>query len=165
MDCDEITVVVKSRRIEREVEMRKSDIDVKNMRAFTVKPVWGWLIMKGIKDVENRWNGVQPAKGVCAVSFSKTYSRAEHEELLEYVDRKNRKLIPPFEDLKKLCGKVVGIVGYEVRTSYKSKWWNGEDFAWVLSNPRWIGKPFTVKGFIGMWTMKSADAKKVLAQL
>ena len=63
--------------------MRKSDIDIKNMRAFTVKPVWGWLIMKGIKDVENRWNGVQPPKGVCAVSFSKTYGRAEHEELLE----------------------------------------------------------------------------------
>ena len=89
------------------------------MRAFTVKPVWGWLIMKGIKDVENRWNGVQPPKGVCAVSFSKTYGRAEHEELLEYVDRKNRKLIPPFEELKKLCGKVVGIVGYEVRTSHE----------------------------------------------
>ena len=26
-------------------------------------------------------------------------------------------------------------------------------------------RAFTVKGFIGMWTMKPADAKKVLAQL
>ena len=114
----------KSRPRKRQVRESDSESDKDVMRAFTVKPVWGWLIMKGIKDVENRWNGVQPPKGVCAVSFSKTYGRAEHEELLEYVDRKNRKLIPPFEELKKLCGKVVGIVGYEVRTSYKSKWWN-----------------------------------------
>ena len=155
----------KSRPRKRQVRESDSESDKDVMRAFRVKPVWGWLIMKGIKDVENRWNGVQPPKGVCAVSFSKTYGRAEHEELLEYVDRKNRKLIPPFEELKKLCGKVVGIVGYEVRTSYKSKWWNGEDFAWVMSNPRWIDKPFAVKGFIGMWTMKPADAKKVMAQL
>ena len=42
---------------------------------------------------------------------------------------------------------------------------DGEDFAWVMSNPRWIDKPFAVKGFIGMWTMKPADAKKVMAQL
>ena len=38
-------------------------------RAFTVKPIWGWLIMEGIKDVENRWKGVVPAKGTCAVTF------------------------------------------------------------------------------------------------
>ena len=145
--------------------MANLDVDITNMRAFTVKPVWGWLIMNGIKDVENRRIGVQPPAGVCGVTFSKAYSRAEHEELLKCVDCKDRKLIPPFDELKKLCGKVVGIVEYEVRATCKSKWWNGKDCAWVMSNPRWIAKPFTVKGFLGMWKMVPADAKKVVSGL
>ena len=140
-------------------------------RAFTVKPIWGWLIMKGVKDVENRWTGVVPAKGTCAVTFSKIFSRSEYENHLEAI-REERLLkavdikeIPSYEALKALCGKVVGVVDYDVRESSKSKWYYEGNRAWLMSNPRWISKPFQVAGFIGMWKLKPADGKEVESQL
>lgn len=140
-------------------------------RAFTVKPLWGWLIMEGVKDVENRWNGVVPAKGTCAVSFSKTYSRAEYEDHLACIREEGllkaadiRKL-PTYEELKPFCGKVVGVVDYDVRDSSKSKWYYEGNRAWLMSNPRRIAKPFPISGFIGMWNVKPIDAKKIAAQL
>ncbi|MDO5320450.1 MAG: hypothetical protein Q4G65_17625, partial [bacterium] len=49
------------------------------IHAFTVKPMMGWLIMNGVKDVENRSKGVNPPKGTCAVSYSKGYTPDEYE--------------------------------------------------------------------------------------
>lgn len=140
-------------------------------RAFTVKPIWGWLIMEGIKDVENRWTGVVPAKGICAVTFSKTFSRSEYENHIAAI-REERllraadiKKIPSYEELKLFCGKVVGVVDYDVRESSKSKWYYEGNRAWLMFNPRRIAKPFSVTGFIGMWKLKPADGKEVESQL
>ena len=34
-----------------------------------------------------------------------------------------------------------------------------------MSRPRQIAKPFPVRGFVNMWNLEPADAKKILAQV
>ena len=139
---------------------------VETARAFTVKPAWGWLIMKGIKDVENRSVTVLPPKGVCVVSFSKSYTEDEHFDIIESIedDAVFRK-IPEFLELKKLCGKAVGVVNYDVQEESDSPWYCDGCIPWKLSRPRWFKRPFAVTGFVGMWRMKAADARKAIPQI
>ena len=135
--------------------------------AFTVKPLWGWLIMQGIKDVENRAHGVNPPRGTCAVTFSKVYSRGEYEDCLACLrdsmgySVKKLKALPTYEELAEFRGKLVGIVDYEVAPTSGSKWYQSGSVAWKVSNPRWLKTPFPVTGFVNMWRLKPADAKKV----
>lgn len=150
--------------------MSKHTIDVKNMRAMTINPVAGWLIMEGIKDVENRWIAPKERKGTMAVTFSKIYSRAKYEADVEWVaemcPKKVVSRVPSYEDFKELRGKCVGVVDYEIRTTSKSKWWEVLEWKpWCMSNPTWLKKPFPISGQIGCWHVKPADAKKVVAQL
>ncbi|MGN0888777.1 MAG: DEAD/DEAH box helicase family protein [Kiritimatiellia bacterium] len=141
------------------------------IHAFTVKPMMGWLIMHGVKDVENRSKGVNPPKGTCAVSYSKGYTPDEYEGDIAYLrdeiglDARKIKSLPSYEELKPFCGKVVGVVDYEVAEGSSSRWYYPGCKAWKMSRPRQIAKPFPVRGFVNMWNLEPADAKKILAQL
>ena len=94
--------------------MRRSEIDVKNMRAFTVNPVAGWLILEGVKDVENRWIAPKVRKGIMAVTFSKIYARAKYLDDLEwardFAGKKVAARIPAYEAFSEMRGKCVGVV-------------------------------------------------------
>lgn len=146
--------------------MKRAPFAVATARAFTVKPAWGWLIMEGIKDIENRSITVLPPSGVCVVTFSKTYSLEEHLDIVEGIESDEifRK-VPDYEELKKLCGKAVGVVNYDVLEDSDSPWYYEGNVPWKVSRPRWFKKPFDVTGFVGMWKMKPADAKKAARQL
>ena len=141
------------------------------IHAFTVKPMMGWLIMNGVKDVENRSKGVNPPKGTCAVSYSKGYTPDEYEGDIEYLrdeiglGARKIKSLPSYEELKQFCGKVVGVVDYEVAEESSSRWYHPGCKAWKMFRPRQIAKPFPVRGFVNMWNLEPADAKKILAQL
>lgn len=136
-------------------------------RAFTVKPLMGWLIMKGIKDVENRTASVLPRQGTCVVSFSKNFSRSEYEGSVEAAreDSGYKGKLPTYEELLPMCGKAVGIVKYDVQEASDSPWYYEGNRAWLVSKPKWFKKPFAVTGFIGMWKMKPGDIKKVKTQI
>jgi len=122
--------------------------------------------MKGIKDIENRSITVLPPKGVCVVTFSKSYTLPEHLSIVEEIeDVKVVKGMPKYEDLKKLCGKAVGVVDYDVLETSNSPWYFEGNIPWKVSRPRWFKKPFDVAGFVGMWKMKPVDARKAIAQL
>ena len=141
------------------------------VHAFTVKPLMGWLIMNGIKDVENRSKGVNPPKGTCAVSYSKGYTPDEYTGDIAYLrdeiglGAQKIKSLPSYEELKPFCGKVVGVVDYEVAEKTSSRWYYPGCKAWKMSNPRQIANPFPITGFVNMWNLKPADAKKIQAQL
>ena len=140
------------------------------LRAFTINPVAGWLILEGIKDVENRWIAPKVRKGIMAVTFSKIYARAKYLDDLEwardFAGKKVAARIPAYEAFSEMRGKCVGVVDYEIKESTDSIWWEVEEWKpWCVSNPRWLQKPLAVCGQIGCWTMKPDDAKKVLTQL
>ena len=71
------------------------------LRAFTINPVAGWLILEGIKDVENRWIAPKVRKGIMAVTFSKIYARAKYLDDLEwardFAGKKVAARIPAYE--------------------------------------------------------------------
>ena len=61
--------------------------------------------------------------------------------------------------------QVVGVVDYEVAEASSSRWYHPGCKAWKMSKPRMLPEPFPVKGFVGMWNLTSADAKRILEQL
>ena len=57
------------------------------------------------------------------------------------------------------------MVDYEVAEESSSRWYYPGCKAWKMSKPRMLSEPFPVKGFVGMWNLTPADAKKIQAQL
>ena len=124
---------------------------MKELRAFTVKPIWGFLIMQGYKDCENRNVAPVPPKGTAAVHVSSAYAKAEHEAVIaNYPPDIRGKL--PYELLRGLCGKIIGLVDYEVVDKTGSQWWDGTGRPIMLSKPRWLSEPFVpCKGALQFW--------------
>ena len=102
------------------------------------------------------------ARGLSRSEYENHIAAIREERLLRAADIKK---IPSYEELKLFCGKVVGVVDYDVRESSKSKWYYEGNRAWLMFNPRRIAKPFSVTGFIGMWKLKPTDGKEVESQL
>ena len=117
--------------------MEKKD----QMRAFTVKPHWAFLIMQGYKDCENRKSATIPRKGTAAVHVSASYTKAEYEEAMSAYGPDVRAKLT-YEMLCELCGKIIGLVDYEVRDTTESQWWYKIGKPIMLSNPRWLSEPF-----------------------
>ena len=61
--------------------------------------------------------------------------------------------------------QVVGVVDYEVAEASSSCWYHPGCKAWKMFRPRQIAKPFPVRGFVNMWNLEPADAKKIRTQL
>jgi len=134
------------------------------MRAFTVKPLWGFLIGHGIKDVENRHLAPVPPTGTAAVHISAKYSRKDYEADLGCVgkamaDKLRAKL--PYGALEEMCGCVIAVVDYAVAETTASPWWDGKSKIIALSNPRWVLPYVPCKGQLGVWTLPDDIAAQV----
>ena len=168
-------LIVPPRKKAAKAKTAQTPVDVRESKelihAFTVKPMMGWLILQGIKDVENRSKGVKPPKGTCAVTFSKVYTMAEYESDLDYLENdiglsaRQMKKLPKYDELTPFCGKVAEVVRYEVANDSPSQWYHDGRIVWKMTNPRWIPQPFPIRGFVNMWNLTPADAKKIKAQL
>jgi hypothetical protein len=112
------------------------------MKALSIRQPWAWLIVNGFKDVENRTKRSHH-RGPLAIHASATMTKGDYEACclfinsMEITDEKLRQLVvsfPTFEQLKPLCG---GIVGEAVMTDCVSQsdspWFVGE-FGYVLTN-------------------------------
>lgn len=131
------------------------------MRAFTVKPHWAFLIMQGYKDCENRKSAPNPRKGTAAVHVSASYTKAEYDAAMSAYSPSVRSKLT-YEMLRDLCGKIIGLVDYEVRETTKSEWWYKVGKPIMLSNPRWLSEPFVkCKGALQFWRVPQTVAEKV----
>ena len=87
--------------------------------AFTCTGPYAVLIMLGIKRVENRGMMPMPAKGRCAVSCSKSFSKEEYGDFVQWASRalplEDFERIPAWGDVKDWAGKIVGACDYEAR--------------------------------------------------
>ena len=97
------------------------------LRALSVRQPWAWLIVNGIKDVENRsWRTHH--RGPLFIHAS--LSAGGYTEDIECVERKHGISVPRELD----TGGIVGVVDVlDCVESHKSKWFQGK-FGWVMAN-------------------------------
>ena len=149
--------------------------------AFTCTGPYAVLIMLGIKRVENRGMMPVPAKGRCAVSCSKSFSKEEYGDFVQWASRAlppgDFERIPAWGDVKDWPGKIVGACDYEARgrndlrleggaaarsASAPCQWDEGYAYWWDLSEVVSFDEPIPCRGNVGMWQMPDALAAKVM---
>ena len=120
---------------------------VAGLRALSVHQPWAWLIVNGLKDIENRsrWTHHRGPLLIHAGRSLDDYT----EDNIEWVKRKHGISVP----LEMDTGGIVGVVDViDCVESHKSKWFNGP-FGWVLANPRLL-KFRPCNGALGLFRPK-----------
>jgi hypothetical protein len=99
------------------------------MKALSIRQPWAWLIVNGIKDIENRTWGTA-FRGRVLVHASKTYPKQDYRDDVEMYDTIRR----PFPPREEMIGGIVGMVSIvDCVTASDSQWFNGP-YGFVL---RW----------------------------
>ena len=133
--------------------------------AYTVKWIWGWCEMHGYKRAEVRSSEPRSVRGLCAVHFSRNYTRAEYDEDKAYIaanwksGRIVERELPPYESLARHAGQIVGAVEYDATE---------DPCRWMLSNPVWLKRFIPIAGHPAMWCLPqevAADINRQLAEI
>jgi ASCH domain len=97
--------------------------------ALSVRQPWAWLIVNGLKDIENRsWRTHH--RGPLLIHAS--MSAGGYTEDIEWVERKHGISVPRELD----TGGIVGVVDVlDCAERHRSKWFKKGNFGWVLANP------------------------------
>jgi hypothetical protein len=111
------------------------------MLALSIRQPWAWLIVNGIKDVENRtW--ATKVRGPVLVHAGKTLTKADYEACCMFVSSISHLLtesdffFPTYEMLQPECGGIVGEVEItKCVAQSESPWFVGE-FGFVLANAK-----------------------------
>ena len=102
---------------------------------LSVRAPWAWLLINGIKDIENR-NQKALFRGTIALHSSKSNLKGEYAAALELI--KNRGLdveLPPLEQLP--IGGIVGLIDLmDCTESSDSPWYIPGNYAWHMANPQ-----------------------------
>jgi hypothetical protein len=128
--------------------------------AITIRQPWAWLIVNGYKQIENR-DWVTAQRGRMFIHAAQTMTRGDYEACQIFVSSISSLLveeIPPFEELKKQCGGLVGVAtldkvytGHTVNTLPDNvrDWFTGRyGFLFIDAKPI----PFTpLKGRLGFF--------------
>ena len=135
-------------------------------RAFTCTGPYAILIMLGIKRAENRSMRPSPVKGRCAVSCSKSFSKEEFGNFVQWASRAlladQFAMIPAWSDVADWPGKIVGCVDYSCREGGEAELWNeGYRYWWDLSEVVSFDRPITCRGNTGLWDLPPALADRV----
>lgn len=101
---------------------------VRRAVALSIRQPWAWLIIHAAKDIENRTWATR-FRGRCLIHASKAMTRNEYTEAFDFYDEietTGRVEIPSFDEVKRLCGGIVGamLIGNCVRGS-DSPWFCG----------------------------------------
>ena len=134
--------------------------------AFTCTGPYAILIMLGIKRAENRSMRPSPVKGRCAVSCSKSFSKEEFGNFVQWASRAlpadQFAMIPAWGDVADWPGKIVGCVDYSCRESAAAELWNeGYRYWWDLSEVVSFDQPIACRGNMGMWDLPQALVDRV----
>ena len=118
------------------------------MRVLSVQQPWAWLIVHGLKDIENRtW--FTSYRGPLLIHASQRVDREWMDIIYSLLAKEG---LPMPRDLP--TGGIVGIVDLvDVVRHYESPWFEGP-WGWVLENPRPIPH-IPAQGRLGLWTPPS----------
>ena len=96
------------------------------VRALSVRQPWAWLIVNGVKDIENR-PGRTHLRGPLLIHAG--LSREGYTKNIEWVERKHGISVPLGLDF----GGIVGVVDViDCVESHKSKWFLSGNFGWGI---------------------------------
>jgi ASCH domain len=112
--------------------------------ALSVRQPWPWLIVNGLKDIENRSRRTNH-RGPLLIHAG--LSPGGYAEDIQLIERKNGISVP--SELE--TGGIVGVVDViDCVESHKSKWFENGDIGWVMANPRRL-KFRPCKGALGLF--------------
>ena len=122
-------------------------------KALSIRQPWAWLIVKGLKEIENRaWNTTY--RGDFYIHASKNLS--DYDDCVRFVDKLNNDpnaaiphiTLPAKDDLQ--LGGIIGAAYLsQCVTTSDSPWFTGE-YGFILHNPR-ILPFFPCKGKLGFF--------------
>ena len=122
------------------------------MKALSIRQPWAWLVVNGLKDVENR-SWVTSFRGRVYIHASAKCTRREYKEAVDFVSSIDKSIkIPPLGDLCR--GGVIGeveIVGCVNESD--SPWFVGA-YGFELRNAR-VLRFHPCKGRLGFFRIES----------
>ncbi len=133
------------------------------MKALSFWQPWGWLVVEGLKDVDNR---PKPTKhrGPLLVHASKRWDSAGWNWL--YVSACKGRIpaigYPGRHDERIVYGALIGMVDVvDCVTQHPSPWFCGPN-GLVVKNPVKFEKPFPYKGQLGLFDVPDELAKEMM---
>lgn len=132
------------------------------MKALSIRQPWAELIVRGIKDVENRgWK--TGYRGLLVVHASKTMTAKEYRLAARFILQ--RDVVPPPRD-KLPLGAIVGVVRLAwIAATSRSPWHVHGQWAWELRDPQRLDRPIPCKGQLGLWDVPAEAVAQLEAQL
>ena len=123
------------------------------MKALSIRQPWAELIIRGIKDVENRsWSTEH--RGPLAIHAARTFyfnldDKAEREEWEDLCDEYG------LDKDKLVYGALVGTVDVvEVTKQVKSKWHIQGNWGWYVKDAKRLEKPVAKRGMPGLFDVE-----------
>jgi hypothetical protein len=114
------------------------------LRALSIRQPWAWLIVNGLKDIENKSFRIHRRDPLL---IHAGLNLAGYTEKIELVKRKYGISVP----LEPEVGGIVGVVDViDCVESHESQWLDKGFFGWVLANPRRL-RFRSCKGALGLF--------------
>ena len=125
------------------------------MKVIVIRQPWAWLIVNGIKDIENRSWRTRYRGPLLIQASARKPSKREMEGFRVFVRKRGVKLPDKFE----FGGIVGGVQLDDCVDKSRSKWFEGS-VGWVVSKPKKL--PFTpLKGRLGLFDPPQRVLKKL----
>ncbi|MHC1772100.1 MAG: ASCH domain-containing protein [Flexilinea sp.] len=122
------------------------------MKAISIRQPWAWLIVNGIKTVENRtWKTNYRGRLLIHASTRLDFNEADFADFCQDAKAEDGIIIPADLPLGGIVGAVDLIDCVEnCEDAYDESWHNPGQWAFVLRNPEVL--PFApVKGKLNLW--------------
>lgn len=126
------------------------------MKTLSVRQPWAWLIVHGLKDIENRtWK--TKFRGKCLVHASKTVDNVGWERALSVeAIEKGRIIIPRIHSIEK--GGIVGEIEIVDCVDHSGSNWYSGPYGFVIRNAKTL--PFMAcKGQLGFFDVDYKENK------
>jgi hypothetical protein len=121
-------------------------------KAMTLRQPWAWLVIRGIKNIENRGRRFH-YRGRIAVHASKTLRNEEYEAACKKYGR-------PIPKKKLKLGRTIGTVEIaDLVGSHRSKWFS-RPYGLALAKPRPC-KFVHLSGQFGLWNLPARVRSKI----
>ena len=120
------------------------------MKALSIRQPWAWLIVSGIKDVENR-NWKTNYRGKLIIHSSKLWDQEGYEFVMDTVEYRQRPFIPKKEGY--VFGALIGMVDmFDCVQERPSKWFFGP-WGFVFRAPEIWQNPIPYRGQLGLFNV------------
>lgn len=124
--------------------------------ALSIRQPWAWLILNAGKDIENRTRRTR-FRGRVLIHSGQVMTHDEYESCAQfvasrYLQMKKEFLLPEYDELKRQCGGIVGVMEITDCVSASASPWFMGGFGYCLRDARLL--PFKpCKGMLGFFAV------------